>query len=380
MGFVMWALLLAVTALLPRIQEELGLSFALRSLVLSLPFVSLAAAALPGGYLADRRGIRWTVGIGGSVAVVGAGLRALPGPPGLLLAAAVLFGLGLGLVVPNLPKLVSRWFPGGRSGLATGVYSTGIIGGSVAGVAATLPLATALASWRGALALWALAGAVVVAFWWARVPPDDPTPALRGGFGPVLRRPALWVLAFLFAAGNASYFFLVDAYPAYLTARNFAPAAAAAQLALLIAVGIPAIFAAPVLSDRLGARRPFLWGPHLLIAALLLLLPWTPRDAVVLASVALGFAEMTIFALALLLPVDLFPPEEVGRASGVVLSVAYVGALLGPLGFGLIMDWMDSPALALQAFAVLSLVAAASAFLLPETGHRGKPFRGGAEW
>lgn len=34
---------------------------------------------------------------------------------------------------------------------------------------------------------------------------------------------------------------------------------------------------------------------------------------------------MAVFALALLLPVDLFPPGEVGRASGIAVSVAYVG-------------------------------------------------------
>lgn len=377
MGFVLWGLLLAVTALLPRIQTELGLSFSLRSLVLALPFLFLAISAIPGGYLADRRGIGWTVGLGGGIAVAGAGLRAVPGPPALLLGAAALFGVGLGLAIPNLPKLVSRWYPPGQQGLATGIYATGIIAGSVVGVYLTLPLADGLGSWRGALAVWAAGGGGVAALWALRVPREAPRTGLPlRGFWPILRRPSLWVLAFLFAAGNASYFFLVDAYPAFLTTRGLELGAAAGQLALLIAVGIPAIFVAPVLSDRVGLRRPFLWGSHLLLAALLLLLPFVPQSVLPAASVALGFGEMTIFALALLLPVDLFPEEEVGRASGIVLSLAYGGALLGPLGFGLVMDLTGSPALALQAFAALSLITAAAVFLLPETGGRRKPFSG----
>lgn len=373
MGFVMWGLLLAVSALLPLIQEELALSFSLRALVFALPLLVLALAALPGGYLTDRYGIRRTAGVGSLVAVAGAGLRAVPGSAPLLLGAAAVFGLGLGLVIPNLPKLVSRWFRDGREGLATGLYSTGLIGGSAMGAAVTLPLAEVLASWRGALALWAALGAVVVGLWWALLPPDAAPRARprRTGYGEVLRSPSLWVLAFLFAAANASYFFLVDAYPEFLFRAGLSREAASAQLSLLIAVGIPAIFLAPVLSDRLGRRRPFVWGPHLLLALLLFLLPRLPLGAVWAVSVLLGLAEMAIFALALLLPVDLFPPERVGRASGVVVSVAYVGAVLGPLGNGLLVDLTGSLGIALAAFATLSLVAAGVTLLLPEAGTGG---------
>ncbi len=79
---------------------------------------------------------------------------------------------------------------------------------------------------------------------------------------------------------------------------------------------------------------------------------------------------MSIFALALLLPVDLFPPAEVGRASGVAVSVAYAGALLGPLGFGLLVDLTGALEASLAAFAALSLMTVAVTFLLPERAHR----------
>jgi cyanate permease len=369
MGFAMWGLLLAVTAVLPSIQGELGLSFTVRSLVLALPFLSIAIAAVPGGYLADRRGTRWTVTLGSVVAISGAALRAAPGTPALLLAASSVFGIGLGLVIPNLPKLVSTRFDPSRSGVATGVYSTGLIAGSAFGVYFTAPLAAALGSWRAALVVWAIGGAVVAFGWWAFLAPEPPRPPQESvGYAGVLRRRSLWVLSFLFAAGNASYFFLVGGYPDYLQTRGMPEGAAVGQLSLLIAVGIPAIFLAPVLSERFGRRRPFLWGPHLAIAALLFALPAIPPDTVWLASVGLGFAEMGVFALALLLPVDLFPPEEVGRASGIAISVAYVGALLGPLALGLALDLTGSHGLALGMFGAVSLLAAGVTFALPETG------------
>src|SRR5881396_2896521 len=145
-GFTMWGLLLSIDPLLPAIQAELALTFTLRSLVLALPFLSMAIAAIPGGFLADRSGIRRSVTLGGAIATGGAGLRAVPGGTVLLLTAAVVFGLGL--VIPNLPKLVSTRYGRDLGGFATGVYSTGLIMGSVAGVYLTKPLADVLGSWR----------------------------------------------------------------------------------------------------------------------------------------------------------------------------------------------------------------------------------------
>jgi len=371
-GFTMWGLLLSVDPLLPAIQDELALTFTLRSLVLALPFLSMAIAAIPGGLLADRSGIRRSVTLGGAIATGGAALRAVPGGTVLLLTAAVVFGVGLGLVIPNLPKLVSTRYGRDRGGFATGVYSTGLITGSVAGVYATKPLADALGSWRWALLVWAVLGTSVMAAWALLVSPVDPRPRLsETGFRSLVRRRELWVLAFLFAAGNASYFFLVGNYPPYLTSRGLGLDAALGQLALLIAVGVPAIFLAPIMSDRLRARRPFLWGPHALIAALLFLIGRLPLAAILPVSIGLGLAEMAIFALVLLLPVDLFSPEEVGRGSGIVVSFAYVGALVGPLAAGIAVDLSGSFEGVLEAFALLSVLAALATFALPETGARG---------
>ena len=371
-GFTMWGLLLSIDPLLPAIQAELALTFTLRSLVLALPFLSMAIAAIPGGFLADRSGIRRSVTLGGAIATGGAALRAVPGGTVLLLTAAVVFGVGLGLVIPNLPKLVSTRYGRDRGGFATGVYSTGLITGSVAGVYATKPLADALGSWRWALLVWAVLGTSVMAAWALLVSPVDPRPRLsETGFRSLVRRRELWVLAFLFAAGNASYFFLVGNYPPYLTSRGLGLDAALGQLALLIAVGVPAIFLAPIMSDRLRARRPFLWGPHALIAALLFLIGRLPLAAILPVSIGLGLAEMAIFALVLLLPVDLFSSEEVGRGSGIVVSFAYVGALVGPLAAGIAVDLSGSFEGVLEAFALLSVLAALATFALPETGARG---------
>ncbi len=59
----------------------------------------------------------------------------------MLLAAMGVLGTGMGTLMPNLPKLVSIWFPPDQTGLATGIYNTGMMGGMSAGllIAAYLP-------------------------------------------------------------------------------------------------------------------------------------------------------------------------------------------------------------------------------------------------
>src|SRR5438552_14402491 len=331
-GFTMWGLLLSVDPLLPAIQDELALTFTLRSLVLALPFLSMAIAAIPGGLLADRSGIRRSVTLGGAIATGGAALRAIPGGTVLLLTAAVVFGVGLGLVIPNLPKLVSTRYGRDRGGFATGVYPTGLITGSVAGVYVTKPMADGLGSWRWALLVWAVLGACVVAAWtlWVAPVPPFPRPS-HTGFRSLVRRRELWVLAFLFAAGNASYFFLVGNYPPYLTSRGLGLDAALGQLALLIAVGVPAIFLAPIMSDRLRVRRPFLWGPHALIAALLLLIGRLPLAAIPAVSIDSGSPGLPTSPSFSRSRATSSPWEAVAPVPGFSFPLRSSGPFVGPL-------------------------------------------------
>jgi cyanate permease len=57
-----------------------------------------------------------------------------------------------------------------------------------------------------------------------------------------------------------------------------------------------------------------------------------------LVVVVAGISVGSQFAMLLALPPELIPKEAVGRASGMILSVGYLGGLFGPYVAGYILD------------------------------------------
>lgn len=113
------------------------------STALTIPFLIAGILSLIGGLLADNLGIKKTAALGTLLAGIGIILRVNTNGFLSLLFAMSVVGVGLGLIMPNLPKLVSVWFPPEETGLATGIYNTGLMGGLSTG----LVIAPYLPSW-----------------------------------------------------------------------------------------------------------------------------------------------------------------------------------------------------------------------------------------
>ena len=74
--------------------------------------------------------------------------------------------------------------------------------------------------------------------------------------------------------------------------------------------------------------------------------------------------------MTLALPLELLPNEFAGIATGTVLSIGYVGGLLGPWLTGRIVDATGSFDLALYLLAATGILWALVGFLIPESGRR----------
>ena len=137
-----------------------------------------------------------------------------------------------------------------------------------------------------------------------------------------------------------------------------------------------AVFAVPILSDRIGLRRPFLWvfsGVSAMVVASLIVTP--PAAAWVILPI-LGFAAAGPFAMGFLLPADFVEYSHLGSASGIVLSVGWLGIGSGSWLAGFLRDLSGSFYTTLVALIICSLAIVALAFILPETGRRGKGSQG----
>lgn len=140
LGFAIMSPMFCVPPMQHILKEELLLTHAQTSLLFTAPILMLVALAIPGGIIADRIGAKKAAGIGIIIVAVGTMLRSVATDAPSLLAFTFIYGAGFGLSYPNLPKLVSRRVPREKAGIATGIFSAGLIGGATVALAITMPL------------------------------------------------------------------------------------------------------------------------------------------------------------------------------------------------------------------------------------------------
>lgn len=381
----MWGLTLAVSPILGEIKVDLQLTYAEAGLLFSFPIIMLAALAIPGGMLADKLGIRKAAGLGALIMGVGAFLRGASTDFLTLLAFTGIYGVGWGMGVTNLPKLVSGWFPAEFSGTATGIYSTGINTGATLTLAMTLPVVYPLVgSWRGTLYFWGVLALIAAALWWILVrdpPTSDPTRhenlAHVVGVGrlwaKVWRDRNIWVVAVMLFLHNIAFYTLMGWFPTFLVLKGATAAIGAVITSIIMLVAIPTSMLFPTASDRLRLRKPFYWAAALIYAAIFYLTLFLPWGTAWVTAFILGVTMTSAWILCLILPLDLATERHVGVATGVVISIGYVGGLVGPWVAGYVMDLSGSFDSALYFLIIVTLISVAVCILgLPETGERRK--------
>jgi len=376
MCLAMWAPVFCVPPMEHILKEALRLSHAQTSLLYAAPVLMLAALAIPGGLLADRIGAKKAAGIGAIVIVVGTVLRGTATDASSLLVFTFIYGAGLGLSFPNMPKLISAWFPRERAGLATGLLTSGVLVGVGVALAATMPfILPVTGTFQGVFFIWSIPPIVAAILWWAlvREPADG---EVRAGsvsqgntpFRRVLRNKSLWLAASLFLLHNFFFYSWTGWAPTLMRLKGTTPELAGLIASVAIWVGIPTAFLVPGLAYRLGLRKPFLWIPGVALA----LAAWGAISANITMSwflmALVGVANLTRWIAILAFPVEVMPREDVGKASGIILSLGYVGGVIGSQVGGRILDVTGSLNHALLVLVAVSAAAVGVALGLPETG------------
>jgi CP family cyanate transporter-like MFS transporter len=301
--------------------------------------------------------------VGASMFAVGGMLRATSTGLLPLLLWSALFGLGWGLSLPTLPKIIGGWFDPKIAGTFTGIYSIGIYGG--AGTATAIIF---FDGWREAVLTWGILTAAVAIFWRA-VTRDPPVPPVQAptDVRSVLRNRNLWILTAVFFLGAHITFYALTGWLPTILSLRLTPSTAAFVASLLSFTAAAATLVIPVLSDRIRRRKPFLYLPAL--AGAVVTYPIFGADLLLTGvSVAiLGAAISAIFVVCLILPIELVPREMVGRATGLML-VAYTGGVLAPWLVGVTRDLTGSFLPTMLLLIVAFLAAMTLSFFLPETG------------
>lgn len=320
--------------------EDLGLTRGAVGLLTSIYFGSTGLGSVAGGRLADRMGARWAVATNLIMVIAcTSAIVAVRSYPMLLLASAVA-GAGYALSNAGTNMAIAAAVPPNRRAIAMTTKTAGVPAVGVVG-AFSAPWAAQRFGWAlvmGAIGVLAL-GSLVATLRWL---PDERVSLHRPGGSDPLPRSFLWfpVASFFLIVGSQPLYSWIVPYlaeglevPVALAGRIFSGALA---LSIVVMLGLARR------SDRRGSERRIMGMVRLSllcgIGVLLTLSGTWFGPGVAVAGVFLGIAAQLGVIGNLHAAIADRAPHAVGRASGVTMTGYYFGALVSPVGFGILVD------------------------------------------
>ncbi len=346
-GVAMRMTILAMPPVIPLVHAELRMTETQVGLLIGLPLLLFALAAIPGSLLIARIGPIRAVLAGMVIAAVAGAARGLAIDVWTLYAAALVTGFGVAIMQPSMPVLVREWMPN-RIALGTIAYTSGMMMGAT--FPPLLTLSTILphvgGSWRLNLVVWAVPALLIAPVFLLLSPKRGNGGAVKTAgalWWPDFRDPVVWLLGLTFGCNNSPYFAISAFLGDYVAARGRADLLGP-TLTWLNGSQIVALVLLFALAGRLQRRAwPFLiFGPALLAAMLAIIL--VPTDlALIGAAVLIGFATaMTFTPIMTLVPI-LAKPADVARTAAGMLSIAYGCAIIIPTICGALWDATGEP-------------------------------------
>ena len=388
----LYILFQCVSPLLPVLIVEFHLDHWMGGFLYALPVLMIALFSYPLGVISDRIGLELAVGCGAAVATLSSLIRPLATNYPMLAASTAMFGLGFAMCFTNLPKLVKTKFPQRLAGTATGVYTAAIPLGTGLGIALTKPILALTGSWREVLVVWSLMAIPVMLLWWvvSRLVRRRKSHSDRGSLQPGIARQiesqpsgpgkpedpenryapsrrrlvgSVVICGLLLMFLNLMFYATIGWLPTYLIEEGWDPVSAATATSVISFVEVPAVLLIPVLSDYTGGRRFILVVGFLFISICSASLGFNTALSWIVTPI-LGTTFGGIFALLLATPVELVGKEKVASAAGAIISIGYVGALIGPLATGYLRDTTGSFVVGFLVLVLAGLVSAALSYVL----------------
>lgn len=362
--------------LAPFLQADMALTRAQVGLLTSAVYLGATTVSIPAGWLADKVGVRRVLALGPVIQGVFFILfsRATSFPMAFVLIA--LSGVGYGFMNPVIIKGLLGWFSARHRATAVSIKQTGVTGGSALAAALLPVLAVSTLRWRGAVPLIGLVAIIIgiVCLVFYRNPPaEERQPGQRSKPSRVSIRKLLSNRNLLLLGVMSSFLAVVHySISTYLVlflkdSLSFSVVVAGSYLAATQMSATVGRVAWAVFSDRLlgGRRKPVFYTISLMAAALALTMALgfsvLPHAVLLAMVILLGFSALAWQGVFLTYIGESASKEQAGMALGLGNAMGYLGILVGPPLFGLVVDasgsyrlgWMMLAASALVAFGLL---------------------------
>jgi CP family cyanate transporter-like MFS transporter len=351
----------SIGPVLPQLLHDLPASVVFGSLLTTAPVVMMGLASPLSGRVAERIGVEWTVLVALTVIGLATLVRLWAVTPYLLLASALVLGVGIAAGNTMLPAIVRRYFPA-HLVLMTGVYTVGINIGAAGAALATPQLAQGAGpTWRGALATWAI-GALVAGVAWLVIVRWFPPTRRRKERDLSERSAYAWLVALFFGLQSMVYYGVLAWLAPLYEERGWSKSQAGLLLALFTASQIVGSMAASVIVQRTARLVAGLRVTALVTAVGVFLVGMTPLSAPWLWAAMLGLGAGGIFTLALTVPLAVtVTVDGARRMTATTLCYGYLLAATGPFVVSVLRSLSGDFRWSFGLLSVVSLVALAIA-------------------
>jgi ACS family hexuronate transporter-like MFS transporter len=387
----------AISVTAPFILAEFHFSPAIWGVVLSAFFWTYSPAALLGGFMVDRIGVRRAYTVCMLVWSLTIPLTASAWNAVSFIVARLLFGFGEGPQVPISTALTANWFPRRQTSAVLNLAQSGTTIGPV--------IATPLVVWSSASLGWRPTFVILGAFgllwalaWWFLArdrPADHPAAnaaerafvvadheAAEGatesggstpGFWSLLRNPSVAALSAGFFAYSWVLFMFLTWYPQYLVQARGVDKSELGSIATIPWITATAgLIAGGLFADRMVKRlgnyvTPRKWMIIGSLAAVAVCVPpsafvASPTLALVLVSIATFFLLASFHYQSLI--VALVPRSHTGRLAGVIQMVSTIAGILAPIVTGVVVQATGSFATAFVVAGAITLLGAIAVLAL----------------
>jgi CP family cyanate transporter-like MFS transporter len=329
----------SVGSILGLISEDTGLSAAQLGLLGAMPLAAFAVVSPLVHHLSRRVGAERAVLIALFVLTGATVLRSVPGWTGWLWIGTAVLGAAIAIGNVLVPAIVKRDFPT-RIAASTGAYSAVLSAFAALASGLALPIAAAF-GWRVAIGVWAGLSLIGALVWLTRSGAKSAAPSrqtIRGSRS-MWSSWTAWQVALFMAAQSTTFYLMITWLPTVEVQIGQSALAAGWHLFAFQVVGIFAGLAVPLLMHGRGDQRAVAAAVSALMFVSMIGLLLTPTLVIVWVILAGASAGASLVVALTLVAQRARTSEDAGRLSGMVQSIGYALATVGPIGAGLLLEW-----------------------------------------
>lgn len=356
-GLNLRPILASVGPLLPSIQQDISLSFALASMLTLLPVLAMGMGCFVGFKIAKGLGFANTVTVSLLFLLIATAMRFWVETANALICSALLAGMGIALIQTLMPTLIKQNFAD-KTPLMMGLYVTAIMGGAAL-AASSAPFIAADLGWRAGLGHWTWLALAAILLWIvSRKHLALPSHTDKQAEYSFWRYRRSWLLALFFALGTSCYVCVLAWLAPYAIELGYSQTQAGLALGFLTSMEVIAGLVFPWLASKSTDRRAIIALLCLLQLIGFMGFALAPQLSIFLWAALAGLGIGGIFPLSLIVTMDHQQnPLLAGKLTAFVQGIGYSIAAISPWIAGLIRDNFQSFNMAWLLLAALSVIA-----------------------